>query len=177
MGNKWVNNDGLVVRFGTRSTDDATDVPAQTNTAGKTQEITLRVPDLTAIGTDATAYTAGKHANSARIPANATVQQVTIKTLTGATSTGAADLLVGLYTVGADGLLDVVDADGLAAAADSALADFSAVGETIVLGKGANAAYIGKKTVGANPVVVDVISATEVYTAGAVEIIVEYTLA
>ena len=182
MGTKWFNDDGLVVRFGARSTSDAADVPAQTSTAGKTQEITLRIADMTDLGTDATAdsgaYTAGEFVNSAFIPANATVQQVTIKTLTAVTSGGAADLLLGAYTISTStGLLVAVDADGFAAAGDSALADFSAAGESIILGKAAGAALIGKVTVGSSPVVIAATYVTAVYTAGAIEVIVEYTLA
>lgn len=176
MASKWINKDGLTVRFGTRSTDEDTDVPAQTSTMGKTQEVTFRLNDLTALGTDATAYTAGEFVNAAKIPANATVQKVTIKTLTAATSGGAADLLLGAYTI-TDGALVVVDADGFAAAGDSALADFSVAGETIVLEKAAGAALIGKATVGASGVVVAATYATAVYTAGALEVSVEYTLA
>jgi hypothetical protein len=140
---------------------------------------------LTLLGTDATTGTAGSIydpvnvQNSAFIPANATVQEVWVTTDTVATSTGAADLLIGLYTISAStGKLVAVDADGLAAAGDSALADFGdtqGVGETIVLAKASNAAYVGKKTVGTSPVTVAAISATEVYTAGALTIRVKYT--
>lgn len=178
MGTKWVNSDGLVVRFGTRTTDEDTDVPAQTKTFGLTQEVKFRLNDLTDLGTDATAYTAGEFVNAAKIPANATVQKVTIKTLTAATSGGAADLLLGAYTINAStGALVAVDADGFAAAGDSALADYSVAGESIILEKAASAALIGKATVGSSDVVVAAVYATAAYTAGALEISVEYTLA
>jgi len=174
----WHNEDGLAVGFGTRSAQ--TNTGGATVTAGRTQEIVYTYDDLTALGTDATAdsgiYAAGKWVNSPQIPAGATVQKVTITTDTAATSGGAADLLIGIYTISdTDGLLDAVDADGLAAAGDSALADFSAVGETVVLDKSAAAAYIGKVNVGSSPVVVAPTYATAAYTAGALTVTVEYT--
>ncbi len=177
MGTKWVNSDGLVVRFGTRPTNEDADVPAQTNTAGRVQEISFTLPDLTLLGTDATAYTAGEFVNAAKIPANATVHQVRVITKTAAASGGAADLLLGAYTIGSDGALDVVDADGFAAAGDSALANFSAVGETLTLTSSAGAALIGDATVGSSDVVVAATYATAAYTAGELEVIIEYTLA
>lgn len=175
----WFNKDGLVVGYGTRSVD--VNSPSAYSTTGNGGEIVVKVSDLTTIGTDATVgtgiYAPQYFTNAAFIPAGATVQEVRITTDVAATSTGAADLLIGLYTISAStGALVAVDADGLAAAGDSALADFSVIGETIVLGKGSNAAYIGKTNVGASPVVVAVISATEVYTAGAVSVHVKYSM-
>ena len=181
-GNTWYNEDGLSVGFGTHTADSDTGVT--TATSGSTAELVIDIPDLTALDTAANAvlaatggiYAAGYHAGAATIPANATVQQVTIKTTTAATSGGAADLTLGAYTVDDDtGLLVAVDADGFAAAGDSALADFSVAGETIVLGKAAGAALVGKATVGAAAVVVAPTYATAAYTAGALQVIIEYT--
>ena len=175
----WYNSDGLAVGFGTRKAQTLTG--AQTVTAGSTQEIVYKIDDLTELLTAATAdsgiYGAGAWTNSPQIPAGATVQKVTIKTDVAATSGGLADILLGLYTISeATGLLVAVDADGLAAAGDSAMADFSVSGETVVLDKTAAAAYIGKKTVGNAPVVVAPIYETAAYTAGALTVSVEYTL-
>jgi hypothetical protein len=173
----WVNKDGLVVGFGPRSvTKDSTSKLVESNE----QTVVFKLSNLALLGTDATVgtgiYAPANVQNNAFIPAGATVQEVMIITDTEAASTGAADVLLGLYTISAStGKLVVVDADGLAEAGDSALADFSVIGETVVLGKSANAAYIGKKTVGAAPVTVGAISATEVYTAGALTVLVKYT--
>ena len=176
----WVNKDGLIVGFGPRTVSKNS---TSRQLEESLHEVVLKLSDLTLLATDATVGTAGTIydpvaiQNSAFIPANATVQEVWVITDTAATSTGAADLLIGLYTISAStGKLVAVDADGLAAAGDSALADFSDVGETIVLAKASNAAYVGKKTVGASPVTVAAISATEVYTAGALTVRVKYTL-
>lgn len=178
MGVKWFNKDGLTVRFGGRANSDDENQAAQTSTGGKTQEITLKLPDLTALTSgDATGVAAGEFVNSARLPAGAVVQQVTIVTDTAAASGGAADLLIGTYSLGATGVLSLTggDADGLCAAGDSALADFSVAGETIVLGKAAGAALIGKVEVGIDAYIA-ASYATAAYTAGALTVIVEYTL-
>jgi hypothetical protein len=172
--NYWVNG-GLAVGFGRRTVDDA--LPGVVNTAGVVKQLILELEDLTTLplNTAVGTITAGSVSNAALIPANASVQSVTIITKTAATSGGAADLLLGVYTINATtGALVAVDEDGLAAATDSALADFSAAGETIVLGKAANAALVGKLTVGSSPVVVAAAYATAAYTAGALQVIVEY---
>lgn len=175
----WVNKDGLIVGFGPRSVSKNSTSRLLEESM---QEVVLKLSDLTLLATDATVGTAGTIydpvaiQNSAFIPANATVQEVWITTDTAAGSTGAADLVLGLYTISpTTGKFVAVDDNGLAEAGDSALADFSVAGETIVLGKAANAAYIGKKTVGTSPVTVAAISATEVYNAGALTVRVKYT--
>ena len=174
----WKNADGLVVGFGTRSDDNlqAVKLPG----SGSEHELRFRITDMTALGTDATAgtgiYAPQYTAQAVKIPANATVQEVRVITDTAATSSGAADLLIGLYTVSAAHAVSAVDADGLAAAADSALTDFSAAGETIVLAKGSNAAYVGKKQVGTSDVIVLATYATAAYTAGAVTVNIKYTV-
>jgi hypothetical protein len=175
----WVNKDGLIVGFGPRTVSKDS---ASRQLEESLHEIVLKVSDLTKLGTDATLGTAGTIydpvaiQNSAFIPANATVQEVWITTDTAATSTGAADFVVGAYTISpTTGKFVAVDADGFAAAADSALADFSVAGETIVLAKGSNAALVGKATVGTSPVTIACVSATEVYTAGALTVRVKYT--
>lgn len=179
-GNTWVNKDGLVVGFGTRTEDKFK--AAQYNTTGGLNELVIKLSDLTSLGTDATAgtgiYAPSYVVQAAKIPANATVQEVRVTTDTAATSGGAADLLIGTYTVNATTkAVSAVDADGLLAAADSALADFSAAGETIVIGKAANAAQVGKVTVGASPVIVLATYATAAYTAGALSVHILYSVA
>lgn len=170
--NYWVN-DGLAIGYGRRTVDDA--LPSTVRTAGAVKQLILELTDLTALPLDTAAgtITAGSVSNAATIPALASVQSVTIITKTAAAGT-TADLLLGVYTIGTDGVLTAVDADGLAAAGDSALADFSVAGETIVLGKAAGAALIGKVTVGSSPVVVAAAYATSAYTAGALQVIIEY---
>lgn len=176
--NVWVNKDGLVVGFGTREVD--LNSPALYSTDGGLKELVIKLSDLTLLGTDATVgtgiYAPQYYANAPKIPAGATIQEVRITTDVAATSGGAADLLLGAFTVNATtGVLAAVDADGLAAAGDSALADFSAVGETIVLGKAATAALIGKVNVGSDPVVIAATYVTAAYTAGALSVHVLYS--
>jgi hypothetical protein len=176
--NVWVNKDGLVVGFGTREVD--LNNPAHYNSLGGLKELVIKLSDLTLLGTDAEAgtgiYAPQYFANAPKIPAGATIQEVRITTDVAATSAGAADLLIGAYTVNdTTGVLAAVDADGLAAAGDSALTDFSDVGETIVLGKAAGAALVGKVNVGADPVVIAATYVTAAYTAGALSVHVLYS--
>lgn len=177
--NAWYNKDGLIVGFGTRS--EESDTQSYVNGGSHVQEICVKLSDLTLLGTDATVgtgiYAPQYFANAPRIPANATVQEVRITTDTVATTSDSADLLLGLYTVSpTTGVLVAVDADGLAAAGDSAVTNFDAVGETVVLGAGAGAAYVGKKTVGSDPVVVAAVKVTGSFTAGALSVHVKYSL-
>lgn len=177
--NGWFNKDGLVVGYGTRSVE--VNNPAVPHVYGHGGEVVIKLSDLSLLGTDATVgtgiYAPMYYANAPHIPANATVQEVRITTDTAAVTGDAADLLLGLYTISAStGALVAVDADGLAEAGDSAAADFSVEGETIVLGKSAAAAYIGKKTVGTSPVVVAASRVTGSYSAGALSVHVKYTV-
>jgi len=174
---RWYNQDGLTVRFGARPSDEDENVASQPSTAGKIQEIVLKSRDATDIPlNDATGEAAGEFANSAFIPADATVIGVRIKSDTGLTSGGAASLLVGAYTIdAASGQLVAVDADGFVAAADNAIADLDADGETLSLDKSAAAALLGKASVGSAAVVVALAVDTAVYTAGALTVTIEYT--
>lgn len=171
----WVNKDGLTVRGGRHTIDN--DIPARVVTAGKVQTLVINVPDLTALDDDATTIAAGYFVNAPKLPANAFIHEVRIITRTAATSGGAADLLIGVYTLNATTkVLVAVDADGLCAAGDSALSDFSVAGETIVLGKAAGAAIIGKTVTHTAETVVIPTYATAAYTAGALEIQIDYSV-
>lgn len=174
----WFNRDGLVVGYGTRSVDSLG--AAQVSDHAGERILTFKITDLAQLGTAATGgsgiYAPQYFSSAVMIPANATVQEVRITTDVAATSGGAADLLLGTYTISSStGALVAVDDDGLCAAADNALADFSVAGETLVLGKAAGAALIGKTTVGASPVVIAPIYVTAAFTAGALSVTVKYT--
>ncbi len=173
MGNKWYNQDGLTVRYGTRPAGEDDYQASQPSTAGRTQEISFLLDLVNDCPTDATAVAAGEFANSARLPSDAVVQKVTIVTKVAAASGGAADLLLGTYDLDAAGQLALGDADSLCAAGDSALADFSVAGESIVLGKAAAAALIGKAEVGSDAYVAA--SSGIAYTAGELQVTIEYT--
>ncbi len=175
MGTKFVNQDGLTIRFGTRVQGDDRDVPSQTSTGGLVQQLTFRVDLADINATDAASGSDGEFVNSALIPANATVQAVSVITEIVAASTGAADVILGHYTLSA-GVLVLVDADSLLDAGSSALADFSAVGETMVIDKATGGAALGKTTLGSSPTVLACASLTEVYTAGRLKFIVDYVL-
>jgi len=58
---------------------------------------------------------------------------------------------------------------------DNALSDLDADGEIVEFDKSANAALLGKVTVGSEKVVVALAVDTAVYTAGALTVTIEYT--
>ena len=168
----WLNSDGLVVGFGTRTSDkeQSSKLPG----AGSVHEVVLEIDDATELGTDATAgtgiYAPQYVAQAVKIPANATIKSARVIAKTGATSAGAADLLVGTYTVNATTkAVSAVDPDGLVAAADAALADLANDGDAID-GGGA----VIDNTVGTTDVVVLATYVTAAYTAGAFKIVVSY---
>lgn len=171
---RWYNQDGLVVRFGPRPALEDDDQAGQPSTAGRTQELSFEVQLVDLDLNDATGEEAGIFANSARLPEGSVVQKVTLVTKTPAASGGAADFLLGTYSIAANGQLALGDADSLAAAGDSALADFSVAGESIILEKAAAAALIGKTEVGSDTYVAAA-AGTAVYTAGVIQVTIEYT--
>lgn len=170
MGNKWFNEDGLTVRFGTRSANEDEDVAAQTSTAGRVQEIELVIPDLTALADDSGVnYAAGEFVNAAKIPAGASILSAELVVDTAATGTTGDDILVGAYTVSpTTGLLVVEDIDGFIDAGDGDLANLTPAGN-VVTGTGA---LIGGAVTG--DVVVAAVQAGTAFTAGAVRVRVEY---
>jgi len=175
----WVNSDGLVVGFGTQTSTQYS--PAIISDAGSERVMHLPIPAMASLGTDATTgtgiYQAQNWMNAAMIPGGAIVTEVKIVTKTGCTSGGAADLLIGTYTISSTtGLLVAVDADGLLAAGDAALADFDTAGETRTYAIAAGAAQLGKTTVGANPVTVAPTYVTAAYTAGALDVYIKFVV-
>jgi hypothetical protein len=104
------------------------------------------------------------------IPAGAVIQSAVARAITGATSGGAADLLVGLYYV-SSGTVTALDADGLLAAADGALADIAAVGGEIT---GAGSLVGTELAATATSYYVGASYVTAAYTAGEVEVIVDW---
>jgi hypothetical protein len=169
--NYWVN-DNLAKGFGRRTVDNGN--AATVRTAGAVKQLVLEIGDLTTLTSSIdTTVVAGSKNNSATIPAGAFIKEVTIIATTAATGTGAT-LLLGVYTIDADGTLTAVDADGLAAGADTPLSGLNAIGDSITLGIGSTAALVGEGTVGPNPVVVAAINGGTAYTAGAVKIVIDY---
>lgn len=141
----WVNKDGLVQGYGAHSTDDA--IPGVISRAADVSTIKISIPDMSLLNddvTDSTGTDVGLYSQGVRLPANATVVEVRIVTQTACTGTNST-LLIGNYTRNATtGVYTAVDADGFCNATDGALAGFNAAGETLTLGKSANAALLGK---------------------------------
>lgn len=174
--NYWVS-DGLAVGYGTRTVDDEN--PAVVRTSGITKELILELDDITTqVLTNALTVAdarKGRLASAPTLKNGSVVNKVTVVVKTAAGSAGAADLLLGFYTINATtGVLTVQDQDALLAAGDSAITDLTPAGKVLVFGPTGNGASLGKLAVASGPVVI--VPTSEVaYNAGALHIIVEYT--
>lgn len=169
MGTKYVNQDGLTQRFGTRVLNDDEDVAYQTSTAGAVQEIEIHVPDVTVlVDDDAANAAAGEYVNAALIPAGSFILAAEISCIASVEGTSGDDVLVGAYTIdAATGLLVVEDIDGFIDAGD---------GDEAVLLDGVTIAGTGALigSVVAGDVVVAAVQAGTALTAGEVRVRVEY---
>lgn len=104
----WDNDDGLVVGFGTRSTEN--NVGGAVNTGGNIEgQVVLDITDASAL-TDASEPT--NYIQGAKIPANSHIRDAVLVTNTAFTGTGTPTLDIG--TVKADGTFS--DDDGIDAA-------------------------------------------------------------
>lgn len=152
---KWMNSDGLYVKYGT---DEGTPTTAGTfPTMVSGQHVTeLRIPALTAL-----TATAAIIADTTVIPSGATIAKVEVVAETAATSGGSAALNIGLSRLDRSTELDY---DGFVAA--MALTAIDATGETTVLTKGSSGAgaLVGTKLANAGVLTADY--DTAVYTAG-----------
>ena len=121
---KWVNKDGLVVRFGAKDVVEENAVPAQARTAGQEQEVAFYITGTSLAVTGSTV----PDERSAMLPAGATIQGVYLQvdeafavassaafalgtwTTAGTTNTGGADS-DGLFTVATANVAAILDAD------------------------------------------------------------------
>jgi hypothetical protein len=181
MGTRWFNNDGLVVRFGTRTSTEDDENAKKVSTMGDVQTLKVVIPDLTALDTAANAvlaatggiYAAGNYANGSTIPALSTIVGVRTRTDTVATGVGA-NLNVGTWTVSTTtGLLvNDKDPDGIVDDTDGDVAGYTPVG-AVVTGAGA----LLLESVGTADVVIAPTYTTAAFTAGAVTIYIDYITA
>lgn len=122
--NTWTNSDGLVVGFGTHSSDN--NVPAVVSEAGSVKVLTVLVTG-TSIEASASITAASFPPQAAIIKRGAIIQRakfVTVVPFTGSSST----LNIGTYAVNTPGTVD--DLDGIDATI--ALTAIDAIGETVV---------------------------------------------
>jgi hypothetical protein len=173
--NYWVS-DGLAVGFGRRTVDDEN--PAVVRTSGVTKELILELDDLaTQVFSNTNTVAAarlGRYANAPTLKNGSVVNKVTVVVKTAAAG-ASADLQLGFYTINAlTGVLTVQDQDALLTTTDSAVGDLTPAGKVLVFGPTGNGASLGKAAVANGPVVV-VATSEAAYSAGALQIIVEYT--
>jgi hypothetical protein len=178
----WTNSDGLVVGFGTHSDDN--DVAAVEGTQGvkRTQKMRVTLSDLLDAATDASIPP-----QAAQIPRGSIITDAYVQTIVAAASAGnGATLDIGTWGRGSLTTPAVDDANGFADALTEAR--MSTVGEIISLKSDALAGVLiaqldtGGTTVVGTPVgsvslsdcVVACSYDTEAFTAGIVEITVEY---
>ena len=175
----WTNSDGLVVGFGTHSVDN--DVAAVQAHGGKhIQKVRINLADVLTAATNASIPP-----QAAQIPRGSIVTDAYVQTIVAAAGSSST-LDLGMWGRGSLATPVVDDADGLASGIT--LARMSTVGEIISLKSDAFAgAYIAQLDTGGTTVVGTpvgtvaladcVISAewnTAAFTAGVIEVTVEY---
>ena len=174
----WYNNDNLAVTSGTRS---AATTAAVGSGVGAQEELILTIADATTLDTAAVAvtdvgiYKAGLFSNTAVIPANSTIHSGYIRVDTVPLSgTGGDDILVGTWSISSTtGLLvNDKDADGIIDATDGDKAALTPIGLSIP----ATGNLINKTVGTADVVVAAIVGGTGPFTAGAVTVVIRYSL-
>tara|TARA_R110002096_G_scaffold177090_2_gene353538 strand:- start:329 stop:844 length:516 start_codon:yes stop_codon:yes gene_type:complete len=164
---RWTNDDGLNVRFGTERA--ALSVEGHVSTMGDEQEAVFSIT-----GTDITSADALLSAHpTVGIPDGSHIISATLYVTTAFTSGGSATLTMGLWNDDGDGTFSVNDADGIDAAV--ALTAIDAVGDHLacdgaLVGSGA-AALAGT---GDRPLFVSLSYGTAAFTAGAADLVIKY---
>ena len=160
----WVNDDGLVVKFGTEEGDAGKG--GAVRTAGG-----IHMVELAITGTDITSTAGTLVDEHTLIPSGARIEKVELQVGAAFTSGGAATLDIGLVR---QDQTTAIDADGLVAAL--ALTAIDAVGDKVELVQGStgHGALVG--TVLANSGLVSVNYGTAAYTAGDVTVRIFYSL-
>lgn len=170
---KWVNLDGLAVRFGRKFEDEENAVPAQAVTAGTLQEVVMRIPDATRLGTTATFANSGLDERGVKLPNGAVIESALVYVDDAFTTGTSAALNVGTYRV--DGsATNGGSANGLvaAAAAGTLTAGARVVGAgTQVGGKLAVTAPAGRDDDG---LFVAAVASTGSFTAGSGRVVITY---
>lgn len=165
----YLNSDGLIQRYGTSEAGPAKGGEYRTNASYRS--ITLDIPDLTLLST------AGAPAiidDVTTLPKGAFIRQVTVINTTIATS-GSSTATLDIGTVKRD-MATEGDYNGIVAAA--ALATFNSLGETVVISgptSTAAGALVGT-TAGTDSggYYITANYNTDIFTAGAVKIIINY---
>lgn len=157
----WTNNDGLVVGFGQR--DSLNDNGATVRTQGNVEVLSM-VFDL--VNSLPAAAGTAPSSKSIPIPANSFIHSATLRVITAATSAGATTLSLGLKNSAGT----VIDADGIDATIAKTAID--AIGDTVQCD---GALVNGLVTVGTADAYISSVVATGPYTAGEVELTIEYS--
>ena len=119
----WTNSDGLVVGFGTHTSDNNVMAVVE---GGTVKQYTIDLPDATAIeDTDAITVAGSIPPQSVTIPRGSYIKSASFVVTTAFTSGGAATLDIGTYSTAA--VVDV--ANGIDV--DIALSDINAIGEVV----------------------------------------------
>lgn len=155
----WVNDDGLVVGFGTRDTQNTQSGPYKTE--GLIKEIVTKVYDASTLeATD----TAAMQGYEVPIPANAIIESSELVVDTAFTSDGSAALNIGVKSKSGT----AIDADGI----NTAIPLMALTAGAVIPADGA---LVGA-SVGSEPAYVYFTYDTAAFTAGAATLFVRYRL-
>jgi hypothetical protein len=164
--NQWLNNDGLLIKFGTsEAKQGALGTVAgfgEGANVGDLQAIEIRIPDMTLITT-----TAQPIDDNYYLPKGARIEKVETIADTAATSGGSATLTVGLMKSDRSTL---IDATGVLSAAP--LADHNTLGtlKQYQVGTAGAGSQIGTASATTFPALITAKYTTAVYTGGALTI-------
>jgi len=161
---EWVNDDGLLVRFGL----DQAKIAREGKVSVKGEEAELVV---TIVGTEVPATASQLLYKQAGLPQGAHLVSATFYTDVIFTSGGAATLDIGLWSDDGDGTYTVNDANGIDAAV--AITAIDALGEVVAC-DGALVGTVVPTVTGGRPLVVSVGYGTAAYTAGQGRLVIKY---
>lgn len=171
---KWVNLDGLAVRFGRKFEEEENAVPAQAVTAGTLQEVVMRIPDATRLGTTATFANSGLDERGVKLPNGAVIESAIVYVDNAFTTGTSAALNVGTYRVDGSTGGNGASANGLVAAASTG----SLTAGARVVGAGAQ---VGNKLAVTAPagrdddgLLVAAVASTGSFTAGSGRVVITY---
>lgn len=122
--NTWTNSDGLVVGFGTHTSDN--NVPAVTSEVGAVKTLTVLVTG-TSIESAASITAASFPPQAASIKRGSLIKRASFQTVVAFTSGGAATLNIGTYKTNTPATVDV--AGGISSAL--AITTIDAIGENV----------------------------------------------
>lgn len=162
----WVNDDGLIVRFGTEK--GTAPKAGVRSTLGDTNQVRVKI-----VGTDVPATDAPvEEVPVVALPDGAKITSATLYVNTAFTSGGSATLDLGVFNDDGDGTYSANDADGI----DAAIAVAALTANAVIACNGALVGGAPLAGTSDRPVYVSYGYNTAAFTAGEADLVIEYRL-